>query len=97
MLIPLNICVLWAKKTIMDKNGKLEKDKTQQWSELIVRFMGLVILYFIGVFWNGLFMREGTGTLGWIIYFIGGGILFVYFCKLTFNCFKRFIGLLKKN
>lgn len=64
-------------------------------AELIVGFIGLVIIYLIGMAWSWYFLREGTSTLGWIAYFGGGSFLFIKMINKTFDWFKKLFFLIK--
>lgn len=69
--------------------------KDRAFAETMTRFIGLLFLYVFSVFWNGLFFREGTNTLGWIIYFIVAIILFVLFVKLLISFFRKLVVFIK--
>jgi len=67
----------------------MREDKARTVAETFVGFLGLIVIFLFGMFWNWLFMREETGTLGWIIYFIGEAFLFVKFLDKLFKWFRR--------
>ena len=75
----------------------MSEGKARLISELIVGFIGLILLYSIGALWSWFFLREGTSTVGWIIYFVGGLYLLYKFIDKTIKWFKKFILLLKKG
>lgn len=64
-------------------------------AEVIVHFFGLVILYFIGVWWNRLFLREGTSVFGFLVYFIGGAVLLTAFLRALWSWGKKVLGLFR--
>ena len=73
----------------------MREDKARAVAETFTSFLGLIAIFLFSMFWNWLFMREGTGTLGWIIYFIGGAILFVKFLDKTFKWFRKLVETIK--
>lgn len=75
----------------------MSEGKARLISELIVGFIGLILLYSIGALWSWFFLREGTSTVGWIIYFVGGLYLLYKFIDKTVKWFKKLIILFKKQ
>ena len=75
----------------------MSEGKARLISELIVGFIGLILLYSIGALWSWFFLREGTSIVGWVIYFVGGLYLLYKFIDKTIKWFKKFILLLKKG
>ena len=74
----------------------VSEEKATLISELIVGFIGLVLLYLVGALWSWFFLREGTSLLGWIIYFVGGLYLLYKTLNKTFSWFKKLFLLIKK-
>jgi len=64
-------------------------------AETMTLFTENVLLYLFSIFWNWLFLRKGTNTFEWIIYFIGGIILFVITIKLFVAFFRKLIITIK--
>jgi hypothetical protein len=75
----------------------LSEGKATLIAELIVGFIGLVLLYLIGGLWSWFFLREGTLPLGWIIYFAGGLYLLHKASGKTFKWFKKLFLLFRKK
>ncbi len=75
----------------------VSEEKATLISELMVGFIGLVLLYLIGALWSWYFLREGTSPLGWIIYFVGGLYLLYKTIKKTFKWFGKVFLLFKKK
>jgi len=75
----------------------MSEEKARIISELIVGFIGLVLIYVIGMLWNWYFLREDTSPLGWIIYFCGGLYLLNKMLDKTFKWIKKLLLLFKKH
>jgi hypothetical protein len=75
----------------------LSEEKATLISELVVGFIGLLLLYLIGAFWSWFFLREGTSPLGWVIYFAGGLYLLYKTINKTFNWLKKLFLLFKRR
>jgi len=74
----------------------MSDEKASLISELAIRFVGLVLLYLVGMAWSWYFLREGTSTLGWIIYWVGACFLFWKVISKTVRWFKILFLLFKK-
>ena len=66
-------------------------------SEIMVSIVGLIILWIVGIFWNKLFLKEGTSIIGYVIYFIGWMYLFVTFSKNLLSLIKKIILIIKHS
>lgn len=75
----------------------MSEEKARIIAELIVGFIGLLLLYLIGVLWSWYFLREGTSLVGWIIYFSVGFYLLFKMLDKTFKWFKKMLLLFKKQ
>ena len=75
----------------------MSEEKARIISELIVGFIGLVLIYVIGMLWSWYFLREDTSPLGWIIYSCGGLYLLYKILDKTFKWFKKLLLLFKKH
>jgi len=74
----------------------MSDEKASLISELVIDLVVLVLLYLVGMVWSWYFLREGTSTLGWIIYWIGACFLFWKSITKTVRWFKKLFLLFKK-
>lgn len=71
------------------------KTRNEMLSELIISFFILVLIYIVSVIWNSLFLKEGTTTFGYLVYFIGGIYLFIISINNLFSWIKKLILFIK--
>lgn len=99
----LNDSTPFKYQNMLSGSPELRKDRTNKYdptekiSEIIVSIVGLIILWVVSVFWNNLFLKDGTSTIEYVVYFIGGMYLFVIFCKNLLSVIKKIVFVVKNS
>jgi len=71
------------------KKSKQLKTKPELGGEAVASGCVLLVIFGIGIFWNKLFLKDGTGTIGWIIYGVGGLCLLSWFLSTLSKLINR--------